>query len=166
MNFDITPAPETGDTREKYRILAHANLIFDDSDGPLAGAMLAGFTIVQPRTGPAEARLPARIYAINGERRRFELLRDAGDDGQDISIPVERIRRTLLHAWARRTTARQPPEKERPKAHDNAAMGALLIALQEIAHLLPDDRSVRIRKHGELDEVEVAILPPTIGDND
>ena len=45
-------------------------------------------------------------------------------------------------------------------------MGALLIALQEIAHLLPDDRSVRIRKHGELDEVEVAILPPTIGDND
>ena len=41
--------------------------------------MLSGFTIVQPRTGPAEGRLPARIYAVNGERLRFELLRDAGD---------------------------------------------------------------------------------------
>ena len=167
MRFDITPAPpETVDSRGKNRILAHASLSFDENDGLLAGAMLTGFTIVQPRTGPAEARLPARIYAVNGERRRFELLRDAGDDGQDISIPVERIRRALLDAWTRRTAAGQPPENERPEANKDSAKGALLVALQQIAHLLPDGRSVRIRKLGKLDDVEVAILPPTIGDND
>ena len=66
MRFEITPAPpETVDGRAKNQILAHANLIFDDSDGLLAGAMLTGFTIVQPRTGLAEAWLPARIYAVN-----------------------------------------------------------------------------------------------------
>ena len=37
---------------------------------------------------------------------------------------------------------------------------------RHIAHLLPDDESVRIRKHSELNDVEVEILPPTIGDND
>ena len=167
MRFEITPAPpETVDGRAKNQILAHANLIFDDSDGLLAGAMLTGFTIVQPRTGLAEAWLPARIYAVNGERRRFDLLRDAGDDGQDISIAVDRIRRALLDAWARCTAAGKPPEKERPEANEDSTKGALLLALQEIAHLLPDGRSVRIRKHGELNEVEVAILPPAAGDND
>ena len=103
---------------------------------------------------------------VNGERRRFDLLRDAGDDGQDISIAVDRIRRALLDAWARCTAAGKPPEKERPEANEDSTKGALLLALQEIAHLLPDGRSVRIRKHGELNEVEVAILPPAAGDND
>ena len=167
MRFEITPAPpETIDGRAKNQILAHASLSFDENDGLLAGTMLTSFTIVQPRTGPAEARLPARIYAVNGERRRFELLRDAGDNGQDISIPVERIRRALLDASNIRTAAGQPPENERPEANKDSAKGALLLALQEIAHLLPDGKSVRVRKHGELDEVEVAILPPATGDND
>ena len=38
--------------------------------------------------------------------------------------------------------------------------------LRHMAHLLPDDEIVRIRKHSELNDIEVEILPPTIGDND
>ena len=100
MRFEITPAPpEMIDGRAKNQILAHASLSFDENDGLLAGTMLTGFTIVEPRTGATEARLPARIYIMNGERHRFELLQAAGDDGQDISIPVDRIRRALLGTW-------------------------------------------------------------------
>ena len=167
MRFEITPAPpEIIDGRAKNQILAHASLSFDENDGLLAGAMLTGFTIVEPRTDAAEARLPARIYTINGERHRFELLQATGDDDQDISIPIERIRRALLDAWTKRTAAGQPPENERPEADKDSTKGALLLALQKISHLLPDGRNVRIRKVGELDNVEVAILPPAAGDND
>ena len=59
--------------------LADAELHF--REGPLAGLKLVGFSIWEGREGGTHVTLPARQYTVNGERRRFVLLRPASDAG-------------------------------------------------------------------------------------
>ena len=74
--------------------LADAELHF--TDGPLAGLKLIGFSIWERRTGNGRnVTVPARQYAVNGERRRFALLRPIGDLGAQ-----DRIRDLVLQAFA------------------------------------------------------------------
>jgi hypothetical protein len=61
------------------RKMADAEIVFTDAAGPLAGLKLIGFTVWE-RAGSAggfTVTLPARQYAVNGERRAYALLRPA-----------------------------------------------------------------------------------------
>lgn len=57
--------------------LADAELHFHE--GPLAGLKLVGFGIWEGRDGGTHVTLPVRQYTVNGERRRFVLLRPVSD---------------------------------------------------------------------------------------
>lgn len=59
--------------------LADAELHFDE--GPLAGLKLVGISVWEGRDGGPHVTLPARQYTVNGERRRFILLRPTSEDG-------------------------------------------------------------------------------------
>jgi hypothetical protein len=76
--------------------LADAELHFSESDGPLAGLKLIGFTVWERRGGNGRnVTFPARSYAVNGERRSFALLRPTVDTtGQD------KLRELILDAYA------------------------------------------------------------------
>jgi len=59
--------------------LADAELHFN-GDSPLAGLKQIGFAIWERRGGAGRnVTFPARQYAVNGERRSFELLRPIVD---------------------------------------------------------------------------------------
>ena len=74
--------------------LADAELRF--TDGVLDGLKLIGFSVWERRTGGGRnVTVPARQYAVNGERRSFALLRPIAD----ISAQ-ERIRDLVLQAYA------------------------------------------------------------------
>ncbi len=57
--------------------LADAEIHF--ADGALAGLKLIGFAIWERKNGGRTVTFPARQYAVNGERRRFALLRSIVD---------------------------------------------------------------------------------------
>jgi hypothetical protein len=77
--------------------LAEAELHFDARDGVLCGLKLVGFAIWERRGGGGRnVTLPARQYAINGERRTFALLRPRGVD--DVHAP-DNIRTAILDAY-------------------------------------------------------------------
>lgn len=59
--------------------LADAEIHF--REGTLAGLKLVGFSIWEGRDGGTHVTLPARQYTVNGERRRFVLLRPVSDAG-------------------------------------------------------------------------------------
>lgn len=74
--------------------LADAELLF--TAGPLEGLKMLGFGIwEQGESARPRVRFPARQYTVNGEPRRFVLLRPIDD-----ATAQERIRDLLLHAYA------------------------------------------------------------------
>lgn len=75
MQIEIVPNGEGGPAGK----LADAELHF--LEGPLAGLKLVGFSIWEGREGGTHVTLPARQYTVNGERRRFVLLRPGSDAG-------------------------------------------------------------------------------------
>ena len=72
------------DTEEYPRgKLADATIKFENGDyGPLSGCALTGFGVWTPENDGDEptVTLPARVYAVDGERRRFDLLTPADPD--------------------------------------------------------------------------------------
>jgi hypothetical protein len=86
MNDKGNPAGKLGD----------AELHFTDSDGPLGGLKLMGFSIWERRGGNGRnVTFPARSYVVNGDRRTFALLRPIVD-----STAQNRIRELILEAFA------------------------------------------------------------------
>jgi hypothetical protein len=76
--------------------LADVELHFNEAAGPLAGLKLVGFAIWERRGASGRnVTLPARQYAVNGERRSFALLRPIVD-----ATAQERIRGLILEAFA------------------------------------------------------------------
>ena len=74
--------------------LADAELHF--GDGRLAGLKLIGFSILERRGGTGRnVTFPARQYSVNGERRRFALLRPIVDTGAQ-----DAVRERVLDAYA------------------------------------------------------------------
>jgi hypothetical protein len=73
--------------------LADAELHF--SAGLLDGLKLVGFAVWQRRGGGRSVTVPARQYAVNGERRSFALLRPIAD-----SVASDRLRDVILDAFA------------------------------------------------------------------
>jgi len=74
--------------------LADAELHF--TDGVLDGLKLIGFSVWERRSGGGRnVTFPARQYAVDGERRRFALLRPIVDVAAQ-----ERIRDLVLQAYA------------------------------------------------------------------
>jgi len=63
--------------------------------GLLAGLKLVGFAVWERRNGGRNVTMPARTYAVNGERRSYALLRPVAD-----SLAQEPIRRAILAAYA------------------------------------------------------------------
>jgi hypothetical protein len=57
-------------------MLANAELHF--SGGPLDGMKLVGFAVWESKDGRRNVTFPARHYSLNGERRKFALLRPIG----------------------------------------------------------------------------------------
>ena len=79
--------------------IADATIKFDDViHGPLGGCSITGFTLWEPEDGTdtAKVTLPARVYSINGERRRFELIRPA-----DADASTQPLRDAIAAAWLR-----------------------------------------------------------------
>ena len=77
--------------------LADATIKFENGDyGPLNGCALTGFGVWTPENDGDEptVTLPARVYAVDGERRRFELLTPADPDRS-----VEPLRAAIRTAW-------------------------------------------------------------------
>lgn len=78
--------------------LADAELRF--TEGPLAGLRLIGFSIWERRVGmAATVTFPARSSSVNGERRRFALLRPM-DAGVDTATACNGVRALILEAFA------------------------------------------------------------------
>ena len=78
--------------------LADAELHFDD--GPLAGLKLVGITVWEGRDGQAQVTLPTRHYTVDGERRRYILLRPASDASTTDLSPSRDHGRVRAHAAA------------------------------------------------------------------
>lgn len=73
--------------------LADAELHF--SGGPLDGMKLVGLAVWERKAGGRNVTMPARQYSLNGERRRFALLRPISDQAsQDV------LRDIVLAAYA------------------------------------------------------------------
>ena len=64
-------------TEAPARKLADAELHF--KDGSLAGLMLMGFAVWEGRHGSPNVTLPSLQYSVNGEYRRFLLVRPASE---------------------------------------------------------------------------------------
>ena len=79
--------------------LADVELHF--TSGPFDGMKLIGFAVWERRTGAGRTvTFPARQYSVNGERRRFALLRPAFDNGEG----QERIKTLILEEYAKHET--------------------------------------------------------------
>ena len=92
MTIKITP----NDKGTPAGKLADAELHFADSDGPLAGLKLIGFSVWERRGGNGRnVTFPARSYAVQGERRTFALLRPIVD-----STGQNKLRELILDAFA------------------------------------------------------------------
>ncbi|HUF46873.1 MAG TPA: hypothetical protein VMM93_03595 [Vicinamibacterales bacterium] len=72
--------------------LADAELHF--SGGPLDGLKLVGFAVWERKSGGRNVTVPARQYAVNGERRSFALLRPIVD-----ASAQNRLRDVILAAF-------------------------------------------------------------------
>ena len=91
---DMTVKIQANDKGNPVGKLADAELHF--TAGPLDGLKLIGFGIWERRGGSGRnVTLPARQYAVNGERRSFALLRPIVD-----TAAQERIRDLVLEAYA------------------------------------------------------------------
>ena len=89
MTVKITPN-DKGNPPGK---LADAELHFNE--GPLEGLKLIGFTVWERRGGTGRnVTFPARQYSVNGERRKFALLRPI----VDISAQ-NKVRELILEAF-------------------------------------------------------------------
>ena len=73
--------------------LADAELHFHGGGGLLDGLKLIGFAVWETR-GRRSVTFPARSYAVNGERRSFQLLRPTGDHEQQAAL-----RAAILQAY-------------------------------------------------------------------
>jgi len=76
--------------------LADAEVHFTDGEGVLAGLKLIGLAIWERRGGAPgrNVTVPARSYAVNGERRNFALLRPIVD-----ATAQEKLRSLILDAY-------------------------------------------------------------------
>jgi hypothetical protein len=78
---------------------------------PLAGLKLIGFSIWERRRGRGRNVLfPARLYAVNGERRSFALLRPIVD-----STAQDTIRDRILDAYAEYEQRAAADDAKRPE---------------------------------------------------
>jgi hypothetical protein len=74
--------------------LADAEITFS-ADSLFSGLKLIGFAIWKRRTGAGRnVTFPAREYAVNGERRRFAILRPVAD-----ATAQKAVRDLILRAW-------------------------------------------------------------------
>ena len=79
--------------------IARAKLKFDEIKyGPMGGCALEGFTLWEPTDGTNTPRvtLPARVYSINGQRRRYDLVRAI-----DVEGSTQPLRDAIAAAWLR-----------------------------------------------------------------
>ena len=88
MQIRIVPNRNSGPAGK----LADAELHF--GDGPLAGLKLVGFSVWESREGGTQVTLPARQFTVNGERRRFILLRPVSD-----ADSTDGLRREIAQAF-------------------------------------------------------------------
>ena len=79
--------------------IAEATIKFDGIEhGALGGCAITGFTLWEPTEGGETPRvtLPARVYSVDGERRRFDLVRPCDPDGS-----TQPLRDAIAAAWLR-----------------------------------------------------------------
>jgi hypothetical protein len=94
------------DTTTPAGKIADAEILFED--GVLSGLKLVGFSIWERRAGGARSvTLPARTFAVNGERRSFALLRPVSD-----AAAQEPIRALILQALAAHEAQAALPEPD------------------------------------------------------
>ena len=59
------------------RLVCEAEVVFDESAGPLAGMKLVGFSLWRSPDGEIYVTFPSRAFGAGNERRFFDYLRSA-----------------------------------------------------------------------------------------
>ena len=57
------------------RLVCEAEVVFDETDEPLAGMKLVGFSLWRSPEGEVFVTFPSRAFGAGGERRYFDYLR-------------------------------------------------------------------------------------------
>jgi hypothetical protein len=57
------------------RLVCEAEVVFDETDEPLSGMKLVGFSIWRSPDGEVFVTFPSRAFGVGGERRYFDYLR-------------------------------------------------------------------------------------------
>lgn len=78
------------------RLVCDAEVVFTpDTDNPMAGLKLVGFSIWRSAENELFCSLPSRPFGAGGERRYFDLIRStSGDSG-----PARRLRSWILEQY-------------------------------------------------------------------
>jgi hypothetical protein len=76
------------------RLLAEAEIVFDE--GLLAGCKLVGFCVWKGADGEARVTVPARAFGLGGDRRYFDLVRNADGERE----PVKKLKAAILERFA------------------------------------------------------------------
>jgi hypothetical protein len=66
------------------RLVCEAELVFDESAGPLAGMKLVGFSLWRSPDGDIYVTFPSRAFGAGNERRFFDYLRSAEGAASDV----------------------------------------------------------------------------------
>ena len=76
--------------------LADAKLVFEESDGALAGTVLTGFAVMKTRDGEEFVSVPSRQYEKDGETRYYNLLRPAD---RDDTAGLDALKKAILDRY-------------------------------------------------------------------
>jgi hypothetical protein len=66
------------------RLVCEAEVVFDESAGPLAGMKLVGFSLWRSPDGEIYVTFPSRAFGAGNERRFFDYLRSAEGAPSDV----------------------------------------------------------------------------------
>ncbi len=77
------------------RLVCEAEVLFEDSDGPLANMKLVGFSLWRSAEGEVYVTFPSRAFGSGCERRFFDFLR--AQDGTAANI--KRVKGWILGAY-------------------------------------------------------------------
>ena len=77
------------------RLVCEAEVVFDESAGPLAGMKLVGFSLWRGPDGEMYVTFPARAFGAGSERRFFDYLRSA----EGVASEVKKVKAWILDEY-------------------------------------------------------------------
>lgn len=78
------------------RLIADAELVFDEGDGQLAGLKLVGFSLWRGPDGDVYVTMPSRAFGGSSDRRYFDYLRLVDPM---VSQPMKALKAAIVRAY-------------------------------------------------------------------